>query len=121
MSADDHLIKSYVDVCNQALVMHRNKFPFKQILGAARQADYGKNIEVRLFGSSDERGYILTFEGETIYVRSHGVCKDCKCDRKWHVDKHYLEQVEQNPRAYILNPAKINWEWLYDVGGSLKN
>ena len=118
---DDLLIKSYVDVCNQALAAHSNKFPFKQILGAASQADRGKKIEVSLFGDGEGSSYVFTMEGSRIHVTPHGGCHNCNCDRKWQIEKEYLEQVKKDPMTYIQNPAKINWEWLYDVESGLKN
>lgn len=31
--------------------------------------------------------------------------------------RSYLEHVVQNPDTYIQNPAKLDWDWLFDLHG----
>lgn len=111
----DHIIQSYIDVCNQALRRNKDRFPFKQILGAAQQAENNKNIEVKIEGASAANSYVFTIKKDQITARLHGECAECQCDRKWRVSMDYLEKVAQNPTKYIQNPASMNWDWMYDV------
>lgn len=111
----DHLIKRYLDVCNQALSFNENRFPFKQILGAAQDSECGKVIEVNITGGSSTASYAMTFDKKGLMAKPHADCDSCQCDRIWSVSEDYLQDVAKNPKIYIQNPAKINWEWMYDV------
>ncbi len=111
----DDLIKRYIDVCNRAIMLNHDRFPFKQILGAAKNAEGSKIIEVRIKEGSPDLSYAMTFDQEGLVARPHSTCTECQCDRKWGVSKSYLEDVTKNPEDYIQNPAKLDWEWMYDV------
>lgn len=112
------LVYQYADVCNQALLLNRDRFPFKQILGAAQRAEQGSMIEVSIIDIHNAETFVLHLTEKGIVARPHGECVDCTCDRKWGVSKKYLEDVSSNPECYIQNPAYINWEWMYDVAQS---
>ncbi len=111
----DDLMKCYLDVCNQALALNKERFPFREILGAAEKSEQGKIIEVNIIDADPNISYAMTLGGDGIVAVPHSACTDCKCDRKWQVTKNYLEDVAKNPQNYMQNPAKINWEWMYDV------
>ena len=109
----DTLVKSYINVCNNALKCNQDRFPFKQILGAARKADTGRLVEMQITEWPVVQSYVLTIENNQIKALPHENCKNCKCERKWKVSEYYLRQVASDPDTYVSNPAKINWEWLY--------
>ena len=109
------LMKRYLDVCNRALELNENRFPFKQILGAARKSECGKVIEVNIIDGKLGASYAMTFDKEGLAAEPHSSCSDCKCERAWSVSKDYLEDVARDPESYIQNPAKIDWEWMYDA------
>ena len=111
----DDLMKRYLEVCNQALTLNKDRFPFKQILGAAQQSEDGKVIEVTILGDLRSESYAMTFDKQGLVAKPHASCDDCKCDRVWSVNQDYLEDVAKDPESYIQNPAKIDWEWMYDA------
>jgi len=113
----DHvdLINTYVHVCNQALLQNKDRFPFKQILGAVREAEKGCVVEVNVCGASPSGSFVFSLDERGVLAGPHGDCLDCDCDRTWNVSKAYLEEVARHPQSFIQNPAKINWEWMYDV------
>ena len=111
----DDLMTCYLDVCNQALERNKNRFPFKQILGAARESGSGQVIEVNIIGGASPPDYMMTFGKDGLRVYLHTDCLHCQCDRTWRVRRDYLEDVAKNPEGYIQNPAKIDWEWMYEV------
>lgn len=115
MLKSDQIIQSYVNICNEALQRNKERFPFKQILGAAQKSEKNKKIEVTVEGGSFNDSFVFTLKDEHITVQPHSACGDCQCERKWRVSREYLEKVAQHPSQYIANPAKINWEWIYDV------
>lgn len=110
-----NLIERYVGVCNEALIRNAERFPFKQILGAAQKAECGQSIEVVVEDSPTLETYVFRLKGDGISVKPHSQCKDCDCVRSWNTRIPYLESVTRNPEAYILNPAKLDWEWMYDA------
>lgn len=109
----DDLIKCYFSVCNKALDLNKERFPFKQILGAAKASEKGRQVEARVSDHPDAV-YVIEIKQGVIASRPHVDCEDCNCVRGWCVTKNYLEDVVKNPQIYIGNPAKINWEWMYD-------
>lgn len=114
MLNSDYAIKAYVNICNRALSSNKEQFPFKQILGAAKKSEKGKQIEVQIAGDNVIDSYIFSIEDGKIVVNPHAECAQCDCDRKWHLEWPYLLDVLKNPKNYIKNPAKINWDWIYD-------
>lgn len=111
----DVLMTRYLDVCNRALVLNSDRFPFKQILGSATQSGKGAVVEVNIVDTLPPVSYAMTLGYNGIEAKPHGDCEDCRCDRSWAVSKSYLEDVVMHPDVYIQNPAKINWEWMYDA------
>lgn len=106
------LIRRYVSVCNEAISVNRQRFPFKQIFEAAKQAEEGHKIEVSVSGSSES--YVFQIKGDAIVYERHSACDDCQCVRKWVAPESYLMAVISEPDTYIKNPAHLDWGWLYD-------
>lgn len=111
----DDLMQRYLDVCNQAMALNKDRFPFKQILSAAKASECGKIIEVHVVEGLPGASYAMTFGSDGLVFEPHSACSDCNCDREWSVSKGYLEDVAKNPEYYIRNPARIDWEWMYDT------
>jgi len=109
------LIQDYVGVCNQAIEENANRFPFQQILGAAREMNTAQEIEVNILDWGHKETYVFVMGRKGLSVKSHDECGACSCVRSWSVSKDYLEQVAEESNSYIKNPAKMNWDWMYDV------
>jgi len=108
-----------MDVCNQALHLNKDRFPFKQILGAACRAENGNMIELHIIDNqktelNQAANYTITINQKEIIAKPHSECGECECIRQWSIEKDYLQQVSDNPQKYINNPAHINWEWMFD-------
>ncbi|MGH1402624.1 MAG: hypothetical protein ACRBDL_00115 [Alphaproteobacteria bacterium] len=106
------LFGQYLDVCNKALELGGNRFPYKQIFNAAKRVDRARKIEVKI-GGVDESYVIQMQDGQIVYDR-HDLCADCNCDGEWNIHDSYLIDVVKNSDLYIQNPAKINWEWILE-------
>ena len=78
---DDDLMQRYLDVCNQALSKNKDRFPFKQILGAAQDAERERKIEVIVSGSLSGARYVMNIDGDYIVAAPHGDCADCQFRR----------------------------------------
>lgn len=114
------LFHKYLDICNKALDANRERFPFKQILGAARdQATAARKVEVCIVDDRPRASFVIGIEKDKITGEPKGsceeACQNCRCNRQWHVARSYLEAVVKNPQTYIDNPARIDWEWLYNT------
>ena len=111
----DDLINRYVGICNEALLQNRNRFPFKQILGAARESEKDRPVEVCIKDNGSSDTYVFRLKDSGIIAAPHDSCKGCDCVRSWNVSANYLEDVVKDPQSYIQNPAKLDWEWMYDI------
>lgn len=107
----------YVDVCNQAITSNARRFPFKEILGAVKKSSEQKKILVALEDASGLQSgehFLLSMQdGELRAMPCNMPEKDE--DAKWSLNLDYLKHVKENPDEYISNPAKINWDWMYDA------
>lgn len=108
------LVSDYVAVCNEALHQNSHRFPFKQILGAAKESVQAQQVEVNILDWGHKESYVFRLGKKGIKAFPHGTCEDCDCVRSWGVSRDYLEQVASAPSDYIANPAKLNWDWMYD-------
>lgn len=114
-SAHYDLIERYAEICSRALMKNKNRFPFKQILGAAQKSERERPIEVVLSDTFPPETYVFTLKADGVDVEPHDLCGDCRCVRSWNTNIPYLMDVTQNSQAYIDNPAKLDWEWMYDA------
>ncbi len=108
----DDLMQAYLNICNAALERNKDRFPFKQIFEAARKQDFVRKIEVQI--QEYNKTYVMQIKNNSIVCGPHGECGSCQCDGKWFVSNRYLFSVVQNPKIYIQNPARLNWEWMYN-------
>ncbi|MGB0718849.1 MAG: hypothetical protein ACPGRX_00125 [Bdellovibrionales bacterium] len=110
------IVKRYFDICNTALRLNKDRFPFKQILGAAAKRGMGERVEMRVARAAEDGfdPYVIYIQNDTVVSEPHGACKNCNCARQWNVEKRYLQSVLANPDLYIANPAKLDWSWMYD-------
>lgn len=101
------LISKYVDICNRALNVNKNRFPFKQILRAASLSESGLRVKVVMADDGRSVKGLLLKDDEIC------CCDLSDFDREWVVQEEYLRNVLCSPEEYISNPAKLNWDWLY--------
>ena len=115
MDTSEHfdLMERYVDICNQALLQNKERFPFKQILGAAKNAEQEKPIEVVIVDTVPLEAYVFRLKENGVTVQPHAACDNCECVRSWNTNMSYLKGVTKDPQSYIQNPAKLDWEWMY--------
>lgn len=113
MSEYEEVFKRYLTVCNQAIEANKERFPFKQILLAARERNKDRIVEVEVFDTRPLETYALYWGPSGALFKRHENCENCECDAKWRVSLNYLKQVTKNPQLYVSNPAMIDWEWLY--------
>ncbi len=113
--SDHDLFKKYLEICNTALRANKDRFPYKQVLGAAQNSQKGRTIAVNIVDDTPQESYIIKLQNDRISGNSENLANQDTCDGKWNIRKSYLEMVVNDPDAYIKNPAKIDWEWMYDI------
>ena len=59
------LLRQYLDVCHQAMLSNKNRFPFKQILSAAQKASTGNTIEINITDSNSNKAYVLKLKNNS--------------------------------------------------------
>ncbi len=109
------LFQKYLDVCNSAMEANKTRFPFKQILAAARKNAAARTVEVQIIDDRPSADIMIRIKSDKITAEDHKACPNCQCDAKWSVNKSYLLDVVNNPDVYIQNPARIDWDWIYDT------
>jgi hypothetical protein len=113
VSSRYELFQSYLQVCNQALDLNRERFPFKQVLGAAQKAGKERRIQVCIVEGNPAAEFVIKIEGNKLKGEQKDTCSGCGCAGQWRVSQRYMEDVVENPDLYINNPAKLDWDWLY--------
>jgi hypothetical protein len=106
------LLEQYITICNEALQKNKDRFPFKEILNAARENGDKKFVDISVVDDNPEAEFVIHMDGSQIRAEDHESCERCNCSQKWKIRKSYLLDVVSNPDIYIENPAKIDWEWL---------
>lgn len=97
------LFQRYLAVCNQAIEVNKDRFPFNHILGTVQKKDLAQRIEVCIIDDRPEAEFILNLKDDKMKAEKPVSCASCSCDRKWRVKKSYLESVISNPQTYIDN------------------
>lgn len=110
----DNMIRQYVAICNEALCNNAHRFPFRQILDAAEKSGFGRVVEARISDDPEKNSYVLSLKERRIQIEPHEECGECACDYLWNIPSAYLDDVIHHPDQYISNPARLDWDWLYN-------
>ena len=111
------LFAQYIDVVNQSLGQNRDRFPYKQMIGAGERIFGDKEIGVSVY--RDEPGrpedyFTIKLSGGTFAVVGHGKKSPSV---EWNVNRRHLENVVEEPRPYIDSPVKLDLDWLKTRAG----
>ena len=112
-SEEAELFAQYLHICNLALTANKERFPFKQILGALPEPAAPQNIAVRIIDDHPKANHAIHMNADQ--TLSGCAAEACHCQKEWRVTRSYLEDVIKHADEYINNPAKINWEWMYPL------
>jgi len=107
---DEELLRQCIAVYNRALDQNRDRFPFKQVLGAAQLI--GQNRDIRIdFAEGQQSSYAMIFDGKNLSLHEQAPAEHFNIS--WQVERSYLEEMLSHPQSYIDNPANLDWDWLY--------
>lgn len=115
MSFDDinscELLEQYLEICNSAIDANRDRFPFKQIFSVLSDPDNTRMVAAYIKEPAAIRPVYIEVQGHDFSVKEAAK----KLPQKvWRVHRSYLEEVIEAPLSYINNPAKIDWDWIYE-------
>lgn len=114
-----HLFCEYVEVYNKALDKNQQRFPFKQIFQSAHTHDSGKVIAVHIINKSNQiKKYAVSLKNGHIVSCPIDISHFMSNQRHWDIELHKIKNVIKQRDAYIDNPAKLDWEWMYDNNSS---
>lgn len=108
----DLLLAAYLNVANTALTKHRKEPPFREMIEAADEPSTPKDFGVAVYdGDDDDEGDLFTLRFERGYLllvdRNHP-----PPEVEWETRRRDLEEVVQNPEAFIEQPGKLELDWL---------
>ncbi len=72
----DDLMRRYLDTCNKALLHNKNRFPFKRIFDAAKNAEAGRMTEVKI--AEYEPTFVVYIANDMIAFDRHDPCGSCE-------------------------------------------
>jgi len=107
------LVDQYVHVVNNAMGQNEDKTPWKQILGAVEAAGADEmEAGVAVYKSDPdhpEDHFVLGWRDGRLHKLQHGK----EGDRTWwSMPREHLEDVVENPKPYVQNPAKFDLDWM---------
>jgi hypothetical protein len=103
-----------LNVVNAALAENKDKFPYKQILGAAGDLVEDQKLGVAVYKDDASKPFdyfTVRLRDAGLELVSHGKENP---DVAWRVSEDYLDQVANNADEYIANPAKLDLDWIKD-------
>lgn len=109
----DALFREYLLVCNEALEANKDCFPYNRILVEIEDRLKSHVVQVAIYDKNEnhpEALYDLIIHDQRLGVKPPHKKPPVKCP--WRITRHFLEEVAQDPQAYINNPAQLKWEWL---------
>ena len=124
-SEKQDLVQAYLQICQKAIEANSARFPFQQILSAAKNIHGPRRIKLVITDAcadqtrDDVFAMIVEYDGQNKAPRLLPCPADDKIEeglrRTWAVRQAYLQEVVDNPVPYIDNPALLDWQWLYDL------
>jgi hypothetical protein len=106
------LFTEALNVINAALAEHAESMPYQALIDASEKTLADRNIGVAVYAS--DSGSVFDYFTIRYRDRSFELVSRGKEEPEvsWKVSRAYLEEVAENPRDYIENPLKLDWDWL---------
>ena len=106
-----NLVKQYFNICNAALVTHREKAAFSIVLAAINRFVSGDTITLQVIDDppAPTSCYTTRFvDGQFTPVQVGEQCPDSR----FTLHRHFLEDVAAHAEHFIENPQELDWGWL---------
>ena len=108
--SDKMLLERYIDICNQAILLNCDIFPFKQIFHAVQTSKNNSMSNIIIYDEFKTSYFKISLGKKGMQIERTRLSVEIFPD--WKVSRQYLERVVCNPAPFIINPAKIDWSWI---------
>lgn len=108
-----NLFVQTLNVVNVAILSHKDRVPYRQLLAAYKALFDTQDIVVAIYERNPEDAIdhvTIRLKNDQFVVVSHG--KKAGADVDWKVPKEYLKQVNASPQYYVEHPTALNWDWM---------
>lgn len=105
----DQLFKQYIEICNQAMAMNKDQFPYKHLLSVAAKFFSEHPIHLAVYDDQPKGDFSVVYEKDGL------TCKAVQSDESknaWRINLSYLKKVVDHPEKYLENPEKLDLDWL---------
>jgi hypothetical protein len=112
----ERVFERYLDICNQAIEKHKDKFPYSEIW-KAKWKNLGPDHILQCAVYDDRPKIIYSLQlTEDMKIK---ILKKTPAGPEdvWPFKYSYLKNVVDNPQDYIEHPANLDWGWLTSVFG----
>jgi hypothetical protein len=104
---------TYLRVCNTAMDLHRDEFPFKQLIEIGDKLASNRRFGVGIYKddpASPHAYYTIEVNAGRLEIVARGKQPDTSMD--WKVKQSYVEHVAADPTPYVEHPMKLDWDWV---------
>ena len=114
----ERVFHQYLEICNRAIELNKNKFPYTEIWGARlKELKEEMNVHAVVFDDRPKLAYKLRLTRDMkIEIAEKN---ELPPEDAWPFTYQYLKRVVDNPKKYLENPARLEWGWLKPVLGSV--
>ena len=103
------LFIKHLEICNKAILKHKDIFPYKEIWGNGfRQLGEGHIFNCTIYDNRPKGIYSLRLNQD----KQLELVDQELSQRFLPLNYTYLKHVFDNAEEYINHPAKLNWDWL---------
>ena len=115
----EQVFQKYLEICNRAIELNKNKFPYTEIWGARLKALEDEiKIQAVVFDDRPKISYLLRLTKDMKIEIAEK--KELPPEDAWPFTYQYLKRVVDHPQEYLENPARLEWGWLQNIFGPVK-
>lgn len=115
----EQVFQQYLEICNRAIELNKNKFPYTEIWGVRLKALEDEiKIQAVVFDDRPKLAYMLRLTKDMKIEIAEK--KELPREDAWPFTYQYLKRVVDNPKEYLENPARLEWGWLQNIFGPVQ-
>lgn len=115
----EQVFQQYLEICNRAIELNKNKFPYTEIWGVRLKALEDEiKIQAVVFDDRPKLAYMLRLTKDMKIEIAEK--KELPPEDAWPFTYQYLKRVVDNPKEYLENPARLEWGWLQNIFGPVQ-
>ena len=104
----ERLFFQYLDVCNQALALHQDKSPFREILRADHADLHQRPFDLAIYDDRPKGTYSLKLNDQTLTRQG----EPDNVLAAWRLSLTDIQYVVEHAAHYIKHPEQLHLDWL---------